>query len=76
MNAEQLADQLTYSSHQWGFAWPLINDAAVMLRKQDAAIKKMKVALQLISTSEVTACSHEYNKGIAKAVLTATEEFK
>ena len=47
-----------------------------MLRAQHEAIKKMRAALQLIRASEVTACSHEYNKGIANAALTATEEYK
>ena len=70
MNANQLAERL--EQHHTVF-----NDsAAVMLRKQHEAIKTMRTALQLNRASEVTARSHEYNKGIAKAALTATEEFK
>ena len=75
MNAGQLADQLTHSSHQWGVAWPLINEATAMLRKQDASIKQLREALlSLDGVGSVIVWKDQYEKVAAafKATLAQT----
>lgn len=42
MNAIEKADQLTHGSHQWGFAWPLINESAALLRRQHEELQAFR----------------------------------
>ena len=72
MKAVKIEDQLTHGAHKWGFAQPLIYDAAMELRVRETAIRQLRSVISCMLSSEHISIAE---RAFLERALMSTDKF-